>query len=58
MTNIDVLIGARIKGRRIALKISQTKLAKPLVSASSRFKNMNQVPIASARRVCLWSQKR
>ena len=27
MTNIDVLIGARIKGRRIALKISQTKLA-------------------------------
>ena len=27
MANIDVLIGARIKGRRIALKISQTKLA-------------------------------
>lgn len=27
MTNIDVLIGARVKGRRIALKISQTKLA-------------------------------
>jgi transcriptional regulator with XRE-family HTH domain len=27
MTNIDVLIGARIKGRRIALKFSQTKLA-------------------------------
>jgi transcriptional regulator with XRE-family HTH domain len=27
MTNIDVLSGARIKGRRIALKISQTKLA-------------------------------
>lgn len=27
MTNIDVLIGARIKGRRIALKISQTTLA-------------------------------
>lgn len=27
MTNVDVLIGARIKGRRIALKISQTKLA-------------------------------
>lgn len=27
MSNIDVLIGARIKGRRIALKVSQTKLA-------------------------------
>ncbi|WP_375266434.1 helix-turn-helix domain-containing protein [Planktotalea sp.] len=27
MSNVDVLIGARIKGRRIALKISQTKLA-------------------------------
>ena len=27
MTNIDVLIGARIKSRRIALKVSQTTLA-------------------------------
>lgn len=27
MTQIDVLIGARVKSRRIALKISQTKLA-------------------------------
>lgn len=30
MTNIDVLIGARIKGRRIALKISQTTLAEAI----------------------------
>jgi len=30
MTNIDELIGARIKGRRIALKISQTKLAESI----------------------------
>ncbi len=30
MTNIDVLIGARIKGRRIALKISQTTLAESI----------------------------
>mgnify|MGYP001146456241 CR=1 FL=1 len=27
MTNIDVLIGARVKSRRIALKVSQTTLA-------------------------------
>lgn len=30
MTNIDALIGARIKGRRIALKISQTTLAEAI----------------------------
>ncbi|MGH1577234.1 helix-turn-helix domain-containing protein [Planktotalea sp.] len=30
MTNIDVLIGARIKGRRIALKVSQTTLAESI----------------------------
>ncbi|MEP5155621.1 helix-turn-helix domain-containing protein [Planktotalea sp.] len=30
MTDIDKLIGARIKGRRIALKISQTTLAEAI----------------------------
>lgn len=30
MTNIDVLIGARVKARRIALKISQTTLAEAI----------------------------
>lgn len=39
MTNIDVLIGARIKGRRIALKISQTTLAE---SVGVRFQQVQK----------------
>lgn len=39
MTNIDEIIGARIKGRRIALKISQTKLAE---SVGVRFQQVQK----------------
>ena len=46
MTNIDVLIGARIKGRRIALKISQTKLGE---AVGVRFQQVQKYESAANR---------